>query len=169
MDKLPQSFKTFEDLEAYQIARQFRKTMYGVAKRLPKFEMFDLGSQIRRAAISLSNNIAEGHGRYHFPDQLRFVLQARGSLEELIDDLNICLDEEYLLVRKSTLSNSKPGGRIILSMDTPVISAAERPPSQSACTRKTFLTKLKSPITRSLNHDIPNPFNVFNSFNVLTF
>jgi len=100
MDKLPQSFKTFEDLEAYQIARQFRKTMYGVAKRLPKFEMFDLGSQIRRAAISLSNNIAEGHGRYHFPDQLRFVLQARGSLEELIDDLNICLDEEYLLAKE---------------------------------------------------------------------
>jgi len=96
MDKHSQGFRTFEDLEAYQLARQLRKSMYAVTRRLPKFEMFELGSQIRRAATSLTNNIAEGHGRYHIPDQLRFLLQARGSLQELIDDLNICLDEGYL-------------------------------------------------------------------------
>jgi four helix bundle protein len=96
MDKHLRGFRTFEDLEAYKLARQFRKNMYAVTRRLPKFEMFELGSQIRRAATSLTNNIAEGHGRYHIPDQLRFLLHARGSLEELIDDLNICLDESYL-------------------------------------------------------------------------
>lgn len=89
-------FQTFEDLETYQVAREFRKAMYGVARRLPDFEKFGLVSQIRRAALSLTNNISEGHGRYHYPDQIKFLLQARGSLEELIDDLNVCLDEKYL-------------------------------------------------------------------------
>lgn len=87
---------TFETLEAYKAARQFRIAMYAVTRRLPAFEKFELASQIRRAAVSLTNNIAEGHGRYHFLDQIRFVLQARGSLDELIDDLNVCLDEKYL-------------------------------------------------------------------------
>jgi four helix bundle protein len=89
-------FQTFEDLEAYQAAREFRKAMYALARRLPEIEKFGLTSQIRRAAVSLTNNIAEGHGRYHYLDQIKFVLQARGSLEELIDDLNICEDEKYL-------------------------------------------------------------------------
>ena len=89
-------FQTFEDLEAYQVAREFRKAMYAVSRRLPDFEKFELASQIRRAAVSLTNNIAEGHGRYHYPDQIKFLLQARGSLEELIDDLNVCVDENYL-------------------------------------------------------------------------
>ena len=89
-------FRTFEDLEVYQVARESRKKTYGVTRRLPDFEKFDLGSQIRRAAISLTNNIAEGHGRYHFADQVRFFLGSRGSLQELVDDLNICADENYL-------------------------------------------------------------------------
>ena len=89
-------FRTFEDLEVYQVAREFRKKMYAVTRRLPDFEKFDLGSQIRRAAVSLTNNIAEGHGRYHFADQVRFFLGSRGSLQELVDDLNVCADENYL-------------------------------------------------------------------------
>ena len=86
----------FEDLEVYQVAREFRKMMYRVAKRLPDVEKFGLASQIRRAAVSLTNNIAEGHGRYHYLEQIKFMLQSRGSLEELIDDLNVRSDEEYL-------------------------------------------------------------------------
>jgi len=89
-------FRTFEDLEVYQIAREFRKKMYGVARRLPAFEKFALTGQIRRAAVSLTNNMAEGHGRYHFADQVRFFLGSRGSLQELVDDLNACNDEKYL-------------------------------------------------------------------------
>jgi four helix bundle protein len=89
-------FQTFEDLEVYKIAREFRKTMYAVNRRLPDFEKYELGSQIRRASVSLTNNMAEGHGRFHYPDQIRFFLHSRGSLEELIDDLNVCLDEKYL-------------------------------------------------------------------------
>ena len=89
-------FRTFEDLEVYQLAREFRKKMYGVTRRLPDFEKFELASQIRRAAVSLTNNIAEGHGRYHFADQVRFFLASCGSLQELVDDLNVCDDEKYL-------------------------------------------------------------------------
>ena len=89
-------YQTFEDLEVYQVAREFRKAMYRVAKRLPQQEKFGLTSQIRRVAVSLTNNIAEGHGRFHFLDQIKFMLQSRGSLEELLDDLNVCEDEAYL-------------------------------------------------------------------------
>ncbi|MEI9866551.1 MAG: four helix bundle protein [Limisphaerales bacterium] len=92
----PQVFRTFEDLEVYRAAREFRKAMYAVTRKLPAQEKFELASQIRRAAVSLTNNIAEGHGRHHFLDQIKFQLQARGSLTELIDDLNICSDEKYL-------------------------------------------------------------------------
>lgn len=96
MQQKQKPFRTFEDLEVYQAAREFRKVMYRVAKRLPDIEKFGLVSQIRRAAVSLTNNIAEGHGRYHYLEQIKFMLQSRGSLEELIDDLNVCADEEYL-------------------------------------------------------------------------
>ena len=40
--------------------------------------------------------MAEGHGRYHFADQVRFFLGSRGSLQELVDDINVCNDEKYL-------------------------------------------------------------------------
>ena len=89
-------FRTFEDLEVYQAAREFRMAMYRVARRLPDIEKFGLAGQIRRAAVSLTNNIAEGHGRYHYLDQIKFCLISRGSLEELLDDLNTCDDEDYL-------------------------------------------------------------------------
>jgi four helix bundle protein len=88
-------FQTFEDLEAYRAARSFRQAMYAVARGLPEIEKFGLASQVRRAAVSLTNNIAEGHGRFHFLDQIRFLLQGRGSLQELLDDLNVCEDERY--------------------------------------------------------------------------
>ena len=93
-------YQTFEDLEVYQVAREFRKAMYRVAKRLPQEEKFGLTSQIRRAAVSLTNNIAEGHGRFHFLEQIKFMLQSRGSLEELLDDLNVCEDEAYLSIQE---------------------------------------------------------------------
>jgi four helix bundle protein len=91
-----QAFRTFEDLEVYRKARQVRKQMYGAARGLPDFEKYEFGSQIRRASVSLTNNIAEGHRRYHYLEQIKFQLQARGSLEELMDDLNVCEDENYL-------------------------------------------------------------------------
>ncbi len=96
LDERSPVYRSFEDLEVYKAMREFRKAMYRVAKRLPDFEKFGLASQIRRAAVSLTNNLAEGHGRFHFLDQIKFTLISRGSLAELIDDLNVCSDENYL-------------------------------------------------------------------------
>src|SRR6266699_4524753 len=93
-------YQTFEDLEVYQVAREFRRAMYRVAKELPDEEKFGLCSQTRRAAVSLTNNISEGHVRFHFLEQIKFMLQARGSLEELLDDLNVCIDESYIPVEE---------------------------------------------------------------------
>jgi four helix bundle protein len=89
---------SFEDLEVYKAAREFRKKIFGLVKQLPAEEKYNLGSQMRRAATSLTNNIAEGHGRFHYQENIQFLRQSRGSLEELLDDLNICLDESYFQV-----------------------------------------------------------------------
>jgi four helix bundle protein len=92
------SYYTFEDLEVYKAAREFRKKIFNLIKQLPSEEKYNLGSQMRRAATSLTNNIAEGHGRFHFQENIQFLRQARGSLEELLDDLNICIDESYIKI-----------------------------------------------------------------------
>src|SRR5437667_7628888 len=107
-------YQTFEDLKVYQVAREFRKAMYRVARRLPEEEKFALANQVRRAAVSLTNNIAEGHGRWHFLDHIKFVLQARGSLMELQDDLNICEDEKYLAA--SEIAKLKQQGWHVLKL-----------------------------------------------------
>ena len=87
---------SFEDLEVYKAARELRKKIYNLVKTLPSDEKHNLQSQMKRAALSLTNNIAEGHGRYHFQENIQYLRQSRGSLEELIDDLNACLDEKYI-------------------------------------------------------------------------
>jgi four helix bundle protein len=86
---------SFEELELYKLARNFRKAIYNLIKDLPPEEKFNLASQMRRAATSLTNNIADGHGRYHYQENIQFIRQARGSLEEILDDINICSDEHY--------------------------------------------------------------------------
>ena len=88
-------YKTFEDLQVYKAARDFRKKIYILSKELPESEKYNLTTQMCRAAVSLTNCIAEGHGRFHYQENIQFLRQSRGSLEELIDDLNICLDEKY--------------------------------------------------------------------------
>ena len=50
---------------------------------------------MRRAAISKTNNVAEGHGRWHYQEDIQFCRTSRGSIEEIIDGLNICEDEQY--------------------------------------------------------------------------
>jgi len=86
---------SFEQLEVYKLAREYRKKIYRLTYKLPKEEQYNLAGQMRRAALSLTNNIAEGHGRYHYQESIQFVRQSRGSLEELLDDLNACIDENY--------------------------------------------------------------------------
>jgi len=108
------TFQTFEDLEVYKAAREFRKAMYAVSRCLPDFEKYDLGHQIRRAAVSLTNNMADWHGRFHYPDQIRFFLHSRGSLEELVDDLNVCSDENCVFDEQVEKLKEQARGVLIL-------------------------------------------------------
>ena len=86
---------SFEKLEVYIKAREFRKKIYRLVRELPQEERLALALQMRRAAISLTNNIAEGHGRFHYQESIQFFRHSRGSLQELLDDINICIDEHY--------------------------------------------------------------------------
>ena len=84
-----------DDFELYRLAREFRKRVYTLIKQLPREERFALETQMRRAAVSITNNIAEGHGRWHYQENLRFCRIARGSIDEILDDLDVCIDENY--------------------------------------------------------------------------
>ncbi|MGB2821209.1 MAG: four helix bundle protein [Phycisphaerae bacterium] len=85
----------FEDLEVYKAARAFRGRIYKLAKLLPLEEKHALARQMRRAAVSLTNNIAEGYGRHHWQENTQFCRQSRGSIMELVEDINVCVDEGY--------------------------------------------------------------------------
>jgi four helix bundle protein len=84
-----------DDFELYRVAREFRKRVYVLIRQVPSEEKYCLEKQMRRAAVSITNNIAEGHGRWHYQENIQMCRTARGSTEEIIDDLNVCLDEKY--------------------------------------------------------------------------
>ena len=74
----------FEDLECYQLAKQVFREAYRLVSLLPPEEKYNLADQMRRAATSILLNIAEGYGRYHYLDCLRFYYIARGSMDEVL-------------------------------------------------------------------------------------
>ncbi len=85
----------FEDLECYQLAMNVFRVGYKVASTLPPEERYNLSDQLRRAATSIILNIAEGYGRYHYLDSLRFYYIARGSIMEVLSALIACDDLKY--------------------------------------------------------------------------
>lgn len=91
---------TFEELNAWKKAREIRKEIRGIVTQFPKEEKFELGAQLVRASRSVGANIAEGHGRFHYQDNVRFCRIARGSLMEVLDHLIVALDEGYISVEK---------------------------------------------------------------------
>lgn len=96
MAKTRKIILTFEDLEVYKLAREFSRKVGKLIKILPKYEDYNLKSQMKRAKVSVTNNIAEGYGRYHYQENIQFCRQSRGSVCELIDDFNECFDEGYI-------------------------------------------------------------------------
>ena len=91
---------TFEDLECYKAAREFRIIVVEWAKHLPSEEKYRLVDQTIRAVRSITANIAEGFGRQHPQENLQFCRQARGSLMEVLEHLNTAGDEKLLLEEK---------------------------------------------------------------------
>jgi four helix bundle protein len=87
---------SFEDLEVYKLAREFSNKVSQLIKKLPKEEEYNLKGQMRRAKLSVTNNIAEGFGRYHYQENIQFCRQSRGSICELIDDFNECYANGYI-------------------------------------------------------------------------
>lgn len=86
----------FEDLEAWQISHRFVTDIYKITKDFPKEEQYGLVSQLRRAALSITANIAEGFSRYHFKDKIRFYYNSRGSLSEVRNCIILAHDLNYL-------------------------------------------------------------------------
>ena len=77
----------FTDIEAWKLARKLRIEVYRIVKELPSEERFDLGSQMRKAAVSCTANIAEGYGRFHFQENIQFCRQSMCSMYETQDYL----------------------------------------------------------------------------------
>jgi len=87
---------SFEELDVWQISVDFAEKVYLATKDFPKDEIYGITSQLRRSALSISLNIAEGKGRYSNKEFKQFLLIARGSLYETITLLKICLKLKYL-------------------------------------------------------------------------
>src|SRR5438046_1291316 len=86
----------YKDLLVWQKAMDLVKSIYRVTKVFPREEIYSLTSQMRRAAIAVPSNIAEGKGRYSTADVNHFLVQARGSLYELETQILIAADLGYL-------------------------------------------------------------------------
>ena len=89
-------YKKYTDLNVWKEARQFVTEIYSISRTFPKDEQFGLTTQIRRCAISIPSNIAEGCGRNHKKDSIQFFYIARGSLYEAETQLFVSSDLHYI-------------------------------------------------------------------------
>ncbi|MGB5050141.1 MAG: four helix bundle protein [Caldilineaceae bacterium] len=107
------SERGFEGLDFYRDSLKLLKAAYRLAGSLPDYERYNLADQLRRAVVSIGLNIAEGYGRYHFLDRLRFLYIARGSLNETLsafviaEQLGYCGSEQLEWVRQLAVGIEK--------------------------------------------------------------
>jgi four helix bundle protein len=94
------TIEDFKDLDVWKVARELRNEMYKVARALPDSEKYALATQIRRAAISVTANVAEGFGRFGYQENAQFCRQARGSVFELRDHMTTCVDQGYVSAKE---------------------------------------------------------------------
>jgi len=89
------SIKHFYDLNVWKEAHQLSITVYKITEEFPKKEMYGLSNQIRRASASIGANIAEGFGRFHYKEKIKFYYIARGSVCEVQNFLFLTQDLNY--------------------------------------------------------------------------
>ena len=90
------TFTTFEEIAAWQKARQLTRELYKVTEVGPFARDYDLKNQIRRAAVSIMSNIAEGFERSGTGEFTQFLAMAKGSAGEVRSQLYVALDQNYL-------------------------------------------------------------------------
>ena len=87
---------SYRELIVWQRSMELVEEVYRISKKLPKEEIYSLSDQLRRAAVSIPSNIAEGQGRNSFKEFSRFIMIAQGSRAELETQLEICVRLGYL-------------------------------------------------------------------------
>jgi four helix bundle protein len=93
---MEQALRGYRDLRAWQQAMALVTKIYRITRAFPKEELYGLVSQIRRAAVSIPSNLAEGHGRNSRNEFRQFIGQARGSLSEVETQLEISKNLGYV-------------------------------------------------------------------------
>lgn len=96
MNKTNSKIVSFTDLEAWQEGHGLVLMIYRMTKRFPREESFGLVIEMRRCAVSITSNIAEGFGRASYKDKVKFYLISRSSLLELQNQLIIAHDIDYI-------------------------------------------------------------------------
>ncbi len=109
---------SYQDLKVWQSAMELAVDCYGLTKAFPKDEMFGLTSQIRRAAVSIAANIAEGYGRENRGSFVQFLRIAQGSLKEL--ETHILIAKRVGLLTENGAANllvaSEENGKMLRSL-----------------------------------------------------
>jgi four helix bundle protein len=90
------SGKCFTELEVWKKMRELKKEIEAVIKTFPPEEKFCLSFQLRKSSRGVNSNIAEGHGRYTYPDRINFCIMGRGSLSETHNHLIDAFDLGYI-------------------------------------------------------------------------
>ena len=91
------TYNHFYDLPVYKTCRAFRKKIYSLTKKfLPKSEEYHLKAQVLDSSRSITANIAEGFGRFHYQENIQFCRQSRGSLAETLEHMITAYDEKYI-------------------------------------------------------------------------
>jgi four helix bundle protein len=93
---MPDGTFSFENLRVYKVARELVKSIYLVQNKFPKEERYALGDQVRRAAVSITANLAEGSGRQSIKEKIHFIEIAFGSMTEVFCELQIACDLAYI-------------------------------------------------------------------------
>ena len=99
------SIQSYKDLLIWQKGIAFVKSIYLLCEKLPKEEAFGLQSQMKRAAVSVPSNIAEGYGRNYTQSYIQFLRVARGSLLEL--ETQLIISNELKLIGKELFQNTQ--------------------------------------------------------------
>ena len=91
------TYNYFYDLPVYKTCRIFRKKISSVVrKNFPKFEEYHLKAQVLDSSRSITANISEGFGRFHYQENIQFCRQSRGSLDETLEHMITVYDEKYI-------------------------------------------------------------------------